>query len=610
MESYASLPRQGTLPKVTNSTWYKTLKFSKTKQYSAKDMNTQNLSNLYETSNTGNTIINSFSQMPQFGLKKKLNSSKFRQKFRSSSVPTSQSLSSQETDDSLFALSQIRNMDRFISKKINKNVVWKEKTRNIYEINTSRNCKEIKTIKDRIHQSRFEDSKNFDLKYEINRKKYFPIEKVAIVNDAKAIIKKMEDEFNKNKSMSNFFVKKRVDIQTFAIQNREICLKNNMINVLRDECDKIKKKEKDYSKALDDANKGFIKDQEAFERFIGDHKLIMKKKELEVEEAIRNRKKKKDELYRISLEIKITQEEIEKHIKNIISCFSYAEFIFRIIGSQAMKNVNINKLNIQSTRNRTKDINYLINTTFELFGFLLENEGDNSRDINFDPNRITYLFNSLESVIIQNINERDSIIKEIETQNNYSDLIFLKQKKSQHEGELHFLQKELAYLINTSQPIDTNYKINITRAQKYINDIYSELNDIARTEEITDLNSVEEGDKIKIVCTILNDMEKKVLFYIDEISNIEKSQKELDDTFKKVVENVKVENKRIKYKNSKKLLEQLEEAKLLKYQERMNRFKIKSIFEFEPPWIKKKRRKKKKIKTNTKEEDKQLLYFH
>ena len=105
-------------------------------------------------------------------------------------------------------------------------------------------------------------------------------------------------------------------------------------------------------------------------------------------------------------------------------------------------------------------------------------------------------------------------------------------------------------------------------------------------------------------------MEKKVLFYIDEISNIEKSQKELDDTFKKVVENVKVENKRIKYKNSKKLLEQLEEAKLLKYQERMNRFKIKSIFEFEPPWIKKKRRKKKKIKTNTKEEDKQLLYFH
>ena len=45
----------------------------------------------------------------------------------------------------------------------------------------------------------------------------------------------MEDEFNKNKSVSNFFVKKRVDIQTFAVQNREICFRNNMINILNEE---------------------------------------------------------------------------------------------------------------------------------------------------------------------------------------------------------------------------------------------------------------------------------------------------------------------------------------------------------------------------------------
>jgi len=123
-------------------------------------MNQHNLSNFYDGSITikGQTIKNSHSPIPLFEMKKKIYSSKIRKQMRSSSVPSS-NISSQETDDSLFALSQIRNMDRFISKRINKNVVWKEKARNIYEINTSRNYKEIKSIKDRIHESRFEDAK-------------------------------------------------------------------------------------------------------------------------------------------------------------------------------------------------------------------------------------------------------------------------------------------------------------------------------------------------------------------------------------------------------------------------------------------------------------------
>ena len=220
MENYAFLPKQKVLPKLTNSTFYKTLKFAKAKSNSVTDLNTHNLSNINNTSQTakGGTIKNAITQMPLNLMKKKLNSSNFRKKIRSSSVPN-QNMSTQETDDSLFALSQIKNMDRFISKRINKNVVWKEKMRNIYEINTSRNCKEIKSIKDRIHELRFEDSKNFDLKNEIHSKKYFPIEKVPVVNEARNILKKMEDEFNKNKSINNFFIKKRVDIQTFAKLN-------------------------------------------------------------------------------------------------------------------------------------------------------------------------------------------------------------------------------------------------------------------------------------------------------------------------------------------------------------------------------------------------------
>ena len=611
MESYSFRPKPNGFPKLTNSTWYKTYKFSKTKNKSANNLNPNNLSN-YETSNTGNTLKNFHSPIPVFGLKKKLNSSKFRRKIRSSSVP-SQNISSQETDDSLFALSQIRNLDRFISKRINKKTIWKERTPNIYEINTSRNCKEIKNIRDRIHQSRFEDSKNFDLKYEINRKKYFPVEKVAIVNDAKVIIKKMEDEFNKNKSVSNFFVKKRVDIQTFAVQNREICFRNNMINILNEEKNKIKQIEKDYAKALVDANKGFLKDKETFEQFIVQHKILTKQKELEVEEAKRNRKKLRDELNKINLDIRIKQDEIEKQVKDILSCFSYAEFIYRIIGRESMKNININRLIIKPSRNRSKDINYLINTTFELFGFLLEDGNGNGKnnDINFDAEQMTYLFNSLEAMIMKHIDERDNIIKEMETQNDYSELIFLQKKKSQHQEELKFLQNELDYLINTSQPIDEDYKENLDKAQKYIGEIFLELNDIKGINNKFILNQRDEEDDItKIVINILHNIENKLIFYMNEIETIENNQKENDDIFKNVIEKIKIENKRIKYKNSKKLLEQLEEEKMMKYQQRMNRVKIRSIVEFMPPWIKKKRKKKKIVKTDSKEEEKQLLFYH
>ena len=611
MESYSFRPKPNGFPKLTNSTWYKTYKFSKTKNKSVNNLNPNNLSN-YETSNTGNTLKNLHTPIPVFGLKKKLNSSKLRRKIRSSSVP-SQNISSQETDDSLFALSQIRNLDRFISKRINKKTIWKERTPNIYEINTSRNCKEIKNIRDRIHQSRFEDSKNFDLKYEINRKKYFPVEKVAIVNDAKVIIKKMEDEFNKNKSVSNFFVKKRVDIQTFAVQNREICFRNNMINILNEEKNKIKQIEKDYAKALVDANKGFFKDKETFEQFIVQHKILTKQKELEVEEAKRNRKKLRDELNKINLDIRIKQDEIEKQVKDILSCFSYAEFIYRIIGRESMKNININRLIIKPTRNRSKDINYLINTTFELFGFLLEDGNGNGKnnDINFDAEQMTYLFNSLEAMIMKHIDERDNIIKEMETQNDYSELIFLQKKKSQHQEELKFLQNELDYLINTSQPIDEDYKDNLDKAQKYIGEIFLELNDIKGINNKFILNQRDEEDDItKMVINILHNIENKLIFYMNEIETIENNQKENDDIFKNMIEKIKIENKRIKYKNSKKLLEQLEEEKMMKYQQRMNRVKIRSIVEFMPPWIKKKRKKKKIVKTDSKEEEKQLLFYH
>ena len=613
MESFSlKLNRKG-ISKITKSTWYKTFKFSKTKNKSAKDLNPHNLSylsNYNDTSHKSITLKNIKPIIPK--TQKKLNTSKYIFKLRSTSS-LRQSISSQETDDSLFALSQIKNADKLILKRLNKNSIWKEKMPNIYEISTSRNCKEIKNIREKINKSRFEDSANFDLKSEINKKKYFPMEKIPIINDAKLIIKKMENDVSKNKSISNIFIKRGVDIHTFAKQNREICLNNNMIKILKEEKNKIKQKEIDYAQALDDANKILIKDKEAFEQFITQNKRLNKKRELEMEELVRNRKRIRDELYQLNLKIRIKQDEIEKIIKKIISCFSYAEFIHRIRGSQAMKNININKLLVKSNKNRQKNINYLVQTTFELFGFLLKNDNNENKntDINFNADQISYLFNSIESLIMEHIEERDSIIKEIKTNKENSSLVFLQEKKNQHQKELDSLQKELDYYINISLKMDKEIKAKTERAEKYMKEILLELYDgDIRNNPYFKYNPEEKLDTTKIICNILNHKEKTLIFYINQIENIEKDQNDKEDLLKDVIEKVKMENKRIKLQNYKELLKEIEEEKMIKYQERMSRIKIKSIYEVMPPWIKKKRKKKKVVKNDSQEENKQLLKYY
>ena len=461
MESYAFRPKQNALPKLTNSTFYKTLKLAKTKSISAKDIyNPNNISNINndtsQTIQSNKSIKNANNQM----FNKKINFSKINPKNRSLSVhKINREISSQETDDSLFALSQIKNMDRIIANRINKKVIWKQKTRNIYDVDTSHNTKQIKSIKEHLHQSRFEDSKNFDLKNEINRKKYFPMEKVPIVNDAKNIMKKMEYESYKNKSTKNFFVKKRVDMHTFVItfviQNREICLKNNMIKIIKKESERIKQKEIDFSKALKEADKGIKKDEKAFSEFIVQHQILTKKKEFEVEDAKRAKKRCLDALYQITATVRMKYDDIEKIINNIKSFFKYAKFIHGIIGSQALKDIKIEKLTIKPSRNRAKDINYLLETAFELFGFLLEKNSESSTDLDFDANQVTYLFDSLEQVVIKHVMEKNMIDREIETlrNNSNSDLDFLRfrfrfspKKKGTTSRRINLLKKRIKLL--------------------------------------------------------------------------------------------------------------------------------------------------------------------
>ena len=101
--------------------------------------------------------------------------------------PESESLSCVETDDTLFGLSEVKIIDEKIHKRNNnKQKVWELKSNNnIYGVNASKNKKEIMDI--HFKTLKGDCMKNFDLRSEIDKKKYFPIEKVDNIIEAEKI---------------------------------------------------------------------------------------------------------------------------------------------------------------------------------------------------------------------------------------------------------------------------------------------------------------------------------------------------------------------------------------------------------------------------------------
>ena len=617
MESYSFKQNLSDLPKLftNNSTWYKTFNLDKAKNNSMINLNSPYLSNISNHKNNNRKInmknlIKNNSNINVSRISQKMTNNKNRQKKRPSSVLHNlhNQISGEETDDSIFALSQIKNIDDLIAKRINKNFVWKEKHKKVYDINASKNYKDIKKIKKKIYEARFEPSKNFDLRNEIDKKKYFPIEKVDIINDASEILKKMENQ-KKETKFNNFFIKRRVDIQTFAKQNRDICLKNNLINLLKEESNNLKVKEKEISKALEDANKSLNRDKQLFEDFVIKNKEIIKKNDLMIQQAEKYNKHLIDEILKLNSEIKSNQDEIERNIRDIIIYYSYAVFIHRIIGNgQPLKKVNIEKINYHKNRDENKNLQYFVNNIFEQFDFLLNDNEINTKayDLNFDAEQMTYLFNSLENAIIQFMNDRDNIIKEMEKEKNNSELIFLHHRVLEHEKELNYLNNEMNKNNKLNKPINCGQN-DLLQGQKYILEIYEELNKIFGGEEVKNKNNMETISRETF--NLLHNLEDKLLFYINETKNISGNEKEPDELFKHTLEKVKNENKNIKYNKSKMILKKLEEEKLLKFQQRMNRIKIRTISEYPPPYTYKKKKKNKKPKKDEKNNDEEFLYY-
>ena len=609
MNDYFFKPKISPLPTLplTSSTTYHTTFYT---NRSKKKIKTNSLnSHKFINSKDNQIIYNSAKDNSKIYLKtegnylnEKLKKSKKR-KVKPFLMPQND-MSYVETDDAIFALSEIKNMDNKIAKRVNKNLIWKEKIDNIYDICSSKNRNDIKEVKKRVRQNL--SAMNSKLKKEIYKNKFLPEQKINIINDAQDIMNKIKNnmiqERKINKKFSYF---NKIDLYTFTKQNRDICLKNIFINLIKDESNRILTKENQIQKALEEAKIDFMKDLHAFEEFRNKKKKSFRDQEIKLEEAVRKNKTIIEELKRYSSEMHGTKDEIDKNIRDIILYKLYADFVHQIIPKdENMKNVKMDKIEML---NKEKDLEIIAKNILHEFYFLLDDfQFPYIDDLN-NPQILTTLFSSMESNIINSMEERDLTIKEIlKNRKIYEkELTILKNKVESDKKELDELNTEIKLKNNIISP-NSDFKNILDENEKHILVIYNELNKIFKQKKnIQNINICSE------TLNLLHKIEDKLLFLFGELDKIEENEKDnnSDGVFKTIIDSVKFDNKIEKYLESKEIALKLKEEKNKKYLQRMFRYKKRGPITFPPPWVLKKNKGNNFIKKDKKKEEEDILFY-
>ena len=609
MNDYFYKPNKTSLPKIQSSsptTYYNTFYSGKSNNktssafFTKKRINTDE--NLLNSNNNINNNKTYYNTDKNFSYEKLIKNK--RRKLKPYFLP-SNDISVAETDDTIFALSEIRHIDKLINKRIKKNLIWKQKTNNIYDVATSKNKKDIKEVRERVRHNL--SGSNYKLKKSMFKNSYLPEEKFEIITDAQEIMNKIKGNMLKEKKVNkNFHFFNRIDLHTFTRQNRDICLKNIFINLIKDESNKIKTKEEQIQKALEEAKVDFNKDKEAFDEFKSYKKKSFKETEIQLDEAIKKNKVYMEEIKKINSELHSTKDEIDRNIRDIILYKNYADFVHQIIHKdENMEKVDMNKINLI---NKEKDIDITVKNILDEFSFLLDDyQFEYNEELN-NPQILSNLFTTMESNIINTIDERDLILKERNKNKKKfeKELNNLRMKLESDKNELEKLNEEMnsQYIVNSPK---RDFRKILDENEEYISIIYNELIKITKQKKIIQNNNI-----CYETLNTLHQIEDELLVLFNEMDKINEIEKEKggDGIFKSIIDKVKFDNKIEKYLESKEIMRKIQEEKNRKYQQRMNRYKIRGPIRYPPPHVLQKNKQINNININKKGDDIDMLYYN
>ena len=517
-------------------------------------------------------------------------------------------LSEATTDETLFALNEIKLVDDKIAKRNqNRQLIWKKKSNNnIYGTYATKNYKDIKAVKEKVYESGGWNA--FNLRAEIERKKYFPIENVDIMFESARIMNDMkEKQMYSQQSYSNKYSStKAVDLYTFTKQNRDICLKNILIQLLKNERNKISSKEQAVSQALIQAKEELGNDMEAFFNYQENQKLQFKEIETSLAKTVRENKLKIEEKRLISNEVRNTQNEIEKTIRSILLYKKYADFIHGVMGNQTyITKMDLANIDLNS---KDKDLDKNIAQIKLECNCLLEPENSNIINKELEnPELMTNLFFQLEANIIKYLGFKEDIEVEnyVEYIKNSKQLKELANKEQEHINELRKLENEMITKKGVSLEGIAFYEGQINAYSGFIKELYEEIcnkNINVRIKQPTDM--------IKEIFEALHKKENVLNALIKDMEEAQGYKEEANALFRKLVDRKKNENKIMKYKEGVEKIRLLEEEKKLKYQQRMYRYKIHGPIVYPPPNVLNNKKRGNINKNKNKVNENEMLYYH
>lgn len=163
-------------------------------------------------------------------------------------------------------------------------------------------------------------------------KKYLSEDQIRVVEQAcKVVFQQKAIEMNNINSSLN---DSKMPVIDFVNANKDIWLKNVLLNIIRKEGDKIANKEVKIQKALEQGSHKLIRDEDRFKKFVEKEKNNQIQAEVELHHQIVKNKDLLDTKRKLIHDQKSIHDEIERIIKMIMISKSYAIFVCYSIGNK------------------------------------------------------------------------------------------------------------------------------------------------------------------------------------------------------------------------------------------------------------------------------------
>ena len=507
-----------------------------------------------------------------------------------------------------------------------KNLIQEEKSKIKYPpiLRSERLYPKINQDKNRINiLKKIKSIRNRNLKMKNNKNLLFPIQ-FKSSNDNIAYESKFRNiVFDANKVLNTHIEKDnefnlKDNINTFISQNKELCLNNLLVKILKKENKNLKENFEIRSKNVENSVKTLSKDEKVFELYSTQQKKLYYK----TNDLLNQIHTKNYVLYKLYYDLqtksKVLEDEIFKMIEQIESLRIFAKFVTKVLGGN--DKIFDGEL-IPSYENTSRpDIKILIKIIFEKYGNLLENRklsvtkntnntnneiekdlnlndisnNNNSQndetneevdiDILNDPHFMLWKFKDFEERILQFIEKNDIYAKYANKEyENYENIIKeLKLRIVKLKKELEYSEKNLSDFKNMI--FGKNFQENENKIYYgLIKDLCKDIYEFGgRKYRNKNLDIFELNDDISHSLNILTKKEREINKHINNLELYEKTDNKL---FSEIMNTRKDDLKFLNQYKNKQNLNIGDNAKTKKLHEKFYKIIIKSK-QSEPPYYK------------------------